>query len=185
VTLVYYILARSRQANKRVTTLHTKLLATSIYTIFIFLSYPNEPDISSVKNKKASPHCPSILLNIPLNISEKICSFWWRTHKFSTETYWNWQKFPKGNTAVYLIKGWLTGNHHQEVVLAIKIKSKPFPQMTELLAIFLVCKTAAGLPVILCGNRGQQCSQLRNKKQEVTDFSTPKNPKGKLAGLER
>jgi len=57
--------------------------------------------------------------------------------------------------------------------------------MTELLAIFLVCKTAAGLPVILCGNRGQQCSQLRNKKQEVTDFSTPKNPKGKLAGLER
>lgn len=52
-----------------------KLLATSIYTIVIFLSYPNEPDISSVKNKKESPHCPSILLNIPLNISEKICSF--------------------------------------------------------------------------------------------------------------
>lgn len=51
MAFIYYILARSRQKNKRITTLQTKLLATSIYTIFIFLSYPNEPDLSFVKKK--------------------------------------------------------------------------------------------------------------------------------------
>lgn len=55
--------------------------------------------------------------------------------------------------------------------------------MTELLAIFLVCITAAGLP---CDPLWQQRAAMQPApEQEVTDFSMPKNPKGKLAGLER